>query len=86
MDNDNIFAIVYHGAILEKMASTCCTKTFWLFQNRRYVKQPKCKEISLMAMFGWRWAQEWRAPKLLNGFKCELEWKQQKNKKPGHAP
>jgi hypothetical protein len=59
MDNDNILAIVCHGTILEKMASTCCTKTLWFFQNGGYVKQSNCKEIIMMAMFGWRWAQEY---------------------------
>jgi hypothetical protein len=33
---------------------------FWLFQHVGFVERSKCKDTSLMAMFGWQWAREFR--------------------------
>jgi hypothetical protein len=58
MDDDGVVAIIYHKAIFKKEALKYGDKILWLFQNGGYVKRSKLKESSLIAMFGWRWAQD----------------------------
>ncbi len=46
-----------YKAILEKEATKYGDKALWLFPYGGYVERSKLKKISLITMFGWRWAQ-----------------------------
>jgi hypothetical protein len=58
VDDDGVVAIICYKVILEKEATKFGDKVWWHFRNGGYVERLKLKESSLIAMFGWRWAQE----------------------------
>jgi hypothetical protein len=58
LNDDGIVAIICYKAIPEKEAKKYDVKALWLFQNSDYVERSRLKKSSLIAMFGWRWAQD----------------------------
>jgi hypothetical protein len=58
MDDNGVVAIICYKAIHENEAMKYDDKALWLFQNGGYVEISKLKKSSLIAMFGWRWAQD----------------------------
>jgi hypothetical protein len=58
MDDDSVVAIISYKVILENEATKNGHKVLWLSRNGGYVERSKLKNSSLIAMFGWRWAQD----------------------------
>jgi hypothetical protein len=50
--------IICHKVIPEEEATKYGIKALWFFWNGGYIEQSKLKYSSLIAMFGWRWAQD----------------------------
>jgi len=58
MDDGGVVAIIWHKAILEEEWTKHGVKVLWFFRSGGYRKGSKLKDFSLLAMFGWRWAQD----------------------------
>jgi hypothetical protein len=60
MDIGNIVTIICHLNMLREMATKYGGQTLWFSWHGGYVEKSKCKESSLMAMFGLIWTKEYR--------------------------
>jgi hypothetical protein len=58
INDDGVVAIICYKAIPEKEATKYGDKALWLFRNGGYVERFRLKKSSLIAMLGWRWAQD----------------------------